>query len=81
MENEQEAVKQEEESATSETVVNPVENETQVASAEQQENVQQVPTQGQAPIESVDEFGIPYKNRYMETQRKLQETVDRLPQL
>lgn len=52
----------------------------QVAAVEngQQEQSQE---QGQAPIEAVDETGIPYKNRYMETQRKLAELSDNLPKI
>jgi hypothetical protein len=55
--------------------------EGQVASG--QEDVQQSSSapRGQEAFEAVDETGVPYKNRYMETQRKLAELTDRLPQM
>lgn len=39
------------------------------------------PAQGQVQYEAVDETGVPYKNRYMETQRKLAELSDNLPKM
>lgn len=52
----------------------------QVAAVEDgQQEISQA--QGQAQIEAVDETGVPYKNRYMETQRKLAELSDNLPKI
>lgn len=57
------------------------ETESQVAVGEESQQ-QEVPVQGKAPeYEAVDETGVPYKNRYMETQRKLAELTDNLPKL
>lgn len=42
----------------------------------------EVPVQGKAPeYEAVDETGVPYKNRYMEVQRKLADLTDNLPKI
>lgn len=51
------------------------------AQPEQEASEQEkVPEQGKAQ-ESVDDFGVPWKNRAMEWQRKFQETTERLPTL
>jgi hypothetical protein len=39
------------------------------------------PGESKPQYEAVDEFGVPYKNRAMEWQRKTQELTERLPQL
>jgi hypothetical protein len=44
--------------------------------------VEQVPTPVVAPTnEDVDEYGVPYKNRFMEMKRKNEELTERLPQM
>lgn len=60
-----------------------------VEQALQPEQVEEnVPAVEQAPApvvpatnQDVDEFGVPWKNRYMEQKRKNEEVVDRLPQI
>lgn len=76
------------EESVNQTVPEAVEQPQQTEGQEDQvaadENVQQLesPAQGQTPqYEAVDENGIPYKNRYMETQRKLAELSDNLPKI
>lgn len=62
-----------EESATSEQVVNDTAEETAAATPEQETTEQvETPESGKTPLanESVDEFGVPWKNRAMEWQRK-----------
>lgn len=51
--------------------------------AVEQENVQQdtLPPRGQEVSNDVDENGIPYKNKYMEVSRKLEEFADKLPRV
>lgn len=79
MEPTQEAVNQEESAPAVQPQQTDGQSE-QVAAVEdgQQETSQ---AQGQAQIEAVDETGVPYKNRYMETQRKLAELSDNLPKI
>lgn len=73
MEDEQEVVNTPEETTT------PVET---VESAETVEQTQQeTPVQGKAPIDSVDEFGVPWKNRFMEMQRKNSDLAEKLPEM
>jgi hypothetical protein len=72
-----EAVNITEPAAVEEVAQQPESTEGQVATGEtvQQE---QDPVQGQAPqYEAVDEQGVPFKNRYMEAQRKLAELSER----
>jgi len=62
-----------EESAASEQVVNDTAEETATATPEQETTEQvETPESGKTPLanESVDEFGVPWKNRAMEWQRK-----------
>lgn len=67
-------------SATEQAAQQPVDQQEQVAAVE--EGQQESPVQGEAPqYEAVDETGVPYKNRYMETQRKLAELSDNLPKM
>ena len=55
----------------------PAEPSTEVPIAQEQSPVPAV-----APAyEAVDEFGVPWKNRYMEQKRKSEEVIDRLPQM
>lgn len=69
-----------------EQVVNEQTEQTAPETTEQVTNEQQqeeTPAQGnvQPQYEAVDEYGVPYKNRYMEAQRKLQELPERIPQI
>lgn len=79
MDPEQEVVNQTE----STPVEQPQQTEGQEAQVAAEENVQQENTlpQGKEAIEAVDESGIPYKNRYMEAQRKFAELSDNLPKM
>lgn len=63
------------EPSTTEQVSENVEDTT-TATPEQETTETQSPEQGQAPIEAVDEFGVPYKNRAMEWQRKFNEVAN-----
>lgn len=77
----QEVVNQTETAPVEQVAQQPEESQGQVATGEevQQETSQE---QGHAPsYEAVDETGVPYKNRYMETQRKLAELSDNLPKI
>lgn len=79
MDPEQEVVNQTE----STPVEQPQQTEGQEAQVAAEENVQQESSlpQGKEAIEAVDESGIPYKNRYMEAQRKFAELSDNLPKM
>lgn len=79
MDPEQEVVNQTE----STPVEQPQQTEGQEAQVAAEENVQQENSlpQGKEAIEAVDESGIPYKNRYMEAQRKFAELSDNLPKM
>lgn len=80
MDPENEVVNQSE-SAPDAAAQQPVDQQEQVAAVEEGQQ-EQTPVQGEAPqYEAVDETGVPYKNRYMETQRKLAELSDNLPKL
>lgn len=78
--NPEEEVVNQSEPATDTAAQQPEVQQEQVAAVEdgQQENI---PAQGQVQYEATDESGVPYKNRYMETQRKLAELSDNLPKL
>ena len=79
MDPEQEVVNQTE----STPVEQPQETQGQEAQVAAEENVQEEVSlpQGKEAIEAVDESGIPYKNRYMEAQRKFAELSDNLPKM
>lgn len=82
MEN-QEAVNPAESAPAEETkqVVNeaqPTEGQTTTQPVTETDNSQPA---GQQSYESVDEFGVPYKNRTFEWKRKYEETVEKMPQL
>lgn len=64
------------EQETVETAGTPAPEQTE--GQEQQEQPQET---GQAPIEAVDELGVPYKNRFMEMQRKHQDLAEKLPEI
>lgn len=78
----QEQVVNQSEPATDEQVAQqPDGQQEQVATVEEGQQ-EQSPSQSQkTEYEAVDESGVPYKNRYMETQRKLAELSDNLPKI
>jgi hypothetical protein len=76
------AVNEEESAASATSVTEQDAEDTATATDEQEQTDQTVstPKQGNAD-DDVDDRGIPWKNKAMELQRKLNETVDRLPQI
>jgi len=75
------------ESSTEEQVVEKSAEETAEAETTQPETTEQsseetvTQEESKPQYEAVDEFGVPYKNRAMEWQRKTAELTERLPQL
>lgn len=70
------------ESTPADQVAQQTEGQQEQVAAVEDGQQEQLPGQGQQPqYEAVDETGIPYKNRYMETQRKLAELSDNLPKI
>lgn len=72
--------------SANEEAVNSAENTAVENSAAQETNIGNgaIPEIGQGnnpEYSAVDEFGVPYKNRYMETDRKLKELTDSLPKM
>lgn len=75
------------ETSTEEQVVDKPVDETTEAETTQPETIEQpseetvTPEVSKPQYEAVDEYGVPYKNRAMEWQRKTSELTERLPQL
>jgi hypothetical protein len=70
------AVTEEESAASTETV-----NDADATAAAETVEQEQTEESTQEVFEAVDEHGIPWKNRAMELQRKMAETVDNLPRI
>jgi len=89
MENNTHEVKQAIESSTgSSTIANEaqVDVNTQETNIQPETTVEQPSTQpvtepGTAPLSDVDDMGVPYKNRYMEAQRKLDKNTEELREI
>jgi hypothetical protein len=70
-------------SPAEEQVVNQEATQPAPETTEQETEQQATPTEGKSvqPQEAVDEYGVPWKNRAMEWQRKSQDVADRIPQI
>jgi hypothetical protein len=62
-------------------VETPVVQQTAIPDGQGQDQVTQSLPQMQSDSEALDQFGVPWKNRALENERKLKETVDNLPKL
>jgi len=76
LEKEKDVVETDESSASETGVEEQVEDTTAVTPEQEATETQPTPEQSQAPIEAVDEMGVPYKNRAAEWQRKFQEVAN-----